>query len=150
VQLVSVKDSARTASLAAFANENIHAVAGIGNPGRFFSLLRNNGFDITPHAFSDHYLYRPVDVEFGDSRPVVMTEKDAVKCTDFVDDRYWYLQVSAKLGSNFERQLLSRLKSLEVCNEYENDFAKNCKSYSGAQSDNLQYNDNCSADRKDA
>ena len=78
------------------------AVAGIGNPKRFFETCRAMGLDITPRPFADHHQFRAEDIDFDDQQ-VLMTEKDAVKCADFADHRHWYLPVSAKLSENFFR-----------------------------------------------
>lgn len=75
----------------------VHGVAGIGDPSRFFDALTALGLTVTPHPFADHHPFRPVDLRFGDDRPVIMTEKDAVKCRDFDDPRLWSLPVRASL-----------------------------------------------------
>ncbi|WP_440995424.1 tetraacyldisaccharide 4'-kinase [Arhodomonas sp. SL1] len=72
---------------------SVHAVAGIGHPGGFFAMLEGLGYKVLPHPFPDHHRFRPVDLEFDDDRPVVMTEKDAVKCRHLI--RGWYLPVTA-------------------------------------------------------
>lgn len=71
----------------------IHAVAGIGVPERFFGALRDLGYEIIPHAFSDHHRFHRRDLAFADTRPIVMTAKDAVKCEAFDDGRFWYMPV---------------------------------------------------------
>jgi tetraacyldisaccharide 4'-kinase len=75
----------------------VHAVAGIGNPGRFFSLLRELGCRPLEHAFADHHAFTADDLAFADPLPIVMTEKDAVKCRAFATARMQYLQVSVVL-----------------------------------------------------
>ncbi len=79
----------------------IHAVAGIGNPARFFTSLQQLGFVIMPHAFADHHAYQADDLDFGDALPVVMTTKDAVKCQRFAQTHWWALEVEAVLPANF-------------------------------------------------
>ena len=66
--------------LADFRGQRVHAVAGIGNPARFFALLRAHGLEICEHAFPDHHALAAAELAFGDEVPVLMTEKDAVKC----------------------------------------------------------------------
>ncbi len=66
-----------------FAGQRVHAVAGIGDPKRFFLQLARFGIKVVPHPFPDHHAFRAEDLDFGDSDPVVMTEKDAVKCKRF-------------------------------------------------------------------
>ncbi len=88
----------------------LHAVAGIGNPRRFFDELRNAGLDIEEHEFPDHYPYVSTDVEFADQCPVLMTEKDAVKCVRFAHDRLWCVPASVELGKAFGQRLLMLLE----------------------------------------
>ena len=75
----------------------VHAVAGIGDPARFFDLLRSLGFDPLCHVFPDHHRYTRADLLFPDAVAVLMTEKDAVKCTAFADSRWWYLPIRARI-----------------------------------------------------
>ena len=81
--------------LAAFAGQPVHAVAGIGNPGRFFSMLQDCGISVIPHPLADHAPLAAADVDFGDGVPVLMTEKDAVKCAGFDPARLWTVPVDA-------------------------------------------------------
>lgn len=78
-------------------NTQVHAVAGIGNPERFFQTLRELKLDPLPHPFPDHFAYQPADLQFGDLRPVVMTSKDAVKCADFSPQAAYVLTVALTL-----------------------------------------------------
>ncbi len=87
----------------------VHAVAGIGNPERFFHHLRRHGLAIIPHPFPDHHPFRPLDLAFGDQRPVLMTEKDAVKCRAFAGPHHWYVPVDAVLSRAFDAALAVRL-----------------------------------------
>ncbi|WP_369854404.1 tetraacyldisaccharide 4'-kinase [Candidatus Thalassolituus haligoni] len=73
----------------------VHAVAGIGSPERFFGTLRQLGMTPIEHPFADHHPFTPEDLMFGDDKPVVMTEKDWVKCRSFVNKNCWYLPVDA-------------------------------------------------------
>jgi tetraacyldisaccharide 4'-kinase len=75
----------------------VHAVAGIGNPARFFAQLATLGCRPREHVFADHHPYAAADLAFEGQLPIVMTEKDAVKCRAFAADRMYYLQVSACL-----------------------------------------------------
>jgi len=101
-----IDDGAPERPLESFRGERVHAVAGIGNPSRFFRDLHQQGIDIVEHAFADHHPFTERDLEFGDSLPVLMTEKDAVKCRDFASARLWYVPISAQLGEAQERELL--------------------------------------------
>jgi len=79
----------------------VHAVAGIGNPDRFFSSLQQAGLQLQTHAFPDHYAFQPADIRFGDGRAVLMTEKDAVKCRHFATANDWYVPVEAQMNRAF-------------------------------------------------
>ncbi|MGE7957802.1 tetraacyldisaccharide 4'-kinase [Pseudomonas sp. NPDC089530] len=73
----------------------LHAVAGIGNPQRFFTTLETLHWRPVPHAFADHAEYSAQALSFTPSLPLVMTEKDAVKCRAFAACDWWYLAVDA-------------------------------------------------------
>lgn len=88
----------------------IHAVAGIGNPQRFFQTLHSLGIDAETHAFADHHLYRPEDLDFPGADWVLMTEKDAVKCASFDNANLAYLRVDAVLDPAFFRRLTDQLR----------------------------------------
>lgn len=90
----------------------VHAVAGIGNPQRFFSQLEEAGFQVIPHAFPDHHDYALRDLEFGDDLPVVMTEKDAVKCMAIAQSHWWYVPVIAVLPRDFYASLLQKIEKV--------------------------------------
>ncbi len=94
--------------------QKVHAVAGIGNPARFFSSLCDCGFDIISHIFDDHHNYSLEDISFNDEYEVVMTEKDAVKCSDFARSIDWYLRVEAQINDAFFISFLERLKTFSV------------------------------------
>jgi tetraacyldisaccharide 4'-kinase len=121
-QLVSLSRPQQKISLADFANRTVHAVAGIGHPERFFTMLNQAGLHVIQHVFPDHYLYQSCDIHFADSFPIIMTEKDAVKCRSFADERCWYLNIIAKINVKLEQALLSRLIFLEAHHEYEKNF----------------------------
>lgn len=86
----------------------VHAVAGIGNPKRFFNLLNILGLSIKPHVFPDHHAFQPADLGFSDGLPVLMTEKDAVKCAPFAEPHWWFLPVKARLPEGLLDQMLDR------------------------------------------
>jgi tetraacyldisaccharide 4'-kinase len=75
--------------LSAFTGTRVHAIAGIGNPGAFFEALRQAGIDVDAHAFADHTTFTAQDVSFADAAPILMTQKDAVKCMEFATERHW-------------------------------------------------------------
>jgi tetraacyldisaccharide 4'-kinase len=94
------------------AERRIHAVAGIGNPMRFFQALRSKGFDVIEHAFADHHTFSAADFYFADHYPVIMTEKDAVKCALFNVENCWMLPVNGEIDSAFYDELTILLERL--------------------------------------
>lgn len=92
--------------LAAFAGRTVHAVAGIGHPERFFRLLRAGGIEVIEHPRDDHARLTGADIEFGDDRPVLMTEKDAVKCAGIAGGRQWYVPVAAEIDDDDANALM--------------------------------------------
>lgn len=97
-------------SLQEFSATGCHALAGIGNPDRFFKLLESAGLNCKTHSFQDHYKFRHSDISFPGSAPVLMTEKDAVKCMAFAGDQHWYIPVKAVPEAGFSEHLLSLLR----------------------------------------
>lgn len=95
----------------------VNAVAGIGNPERFFNLLEHHGYIVAARAFADHHHYRQEDFIFSNVSPVLMTEKDAVKCGMLSLKNAWFLPVEAQLPEKFWQQLLIVLKINNVNNE---------------------------------
>jgi tetraacyldisaccharide 4'-kinase len=96
-------------ALHGFSGQRLHAVAGIGNPARFFGELRAHGIEVIEHAFADHHRFVPAELAFADGLPVLMTEKDAVKCLAFADPRLWYVPVAAQFGVREAHELLARV-----------------------------------------
>ena len=93
-------------------SQKLQALAGIGNPQRFFNTCRDLGFVFDEHVFSDHHRFVENDINFGESS-VLMTEKDAVKCQKFSSTKHWYLPVDAKLSTDFDDRLITLLKECE-------------------------------------
>ena len=93
-----------------------HAVAGIGNPERFFVLLGNLGFKVQTHVFGDHHNYQQSDLVFaaGSQTLLLMTEKDAVKCQRFAGDNWWYLQVKAVLPEQFVADIIRQIERIQT------------------------------------
>jgi tetraacyldisaccharide 4'-kinase len=91
----SVRDPQRSEDGARFHGEGVHAVAGIGHPRRFFAMLRAQGLAPVEHAFPDHHVFTKKDLDFPGARAILMTQKDAVKCASFADERFWYLPIRA-------------------------------------------------------
>jgi tetraacyldisaccharide 4'-kinase len=95
--------------LESFRGEPVHAVAGIGHPARFFRELHGHGLTVIEHPFPDHHPFTAADLSFADALPVLMTEKDAVKCRSFASSRLWYLPVAAMFSEADTRQLMTRV-----------------------------------------
>jgi tetraacyldisaccharide 4'-kinase len=109
--LLRALDSGQSWRLAQFAGCQANAVAGIGNPGRFFDLLRQARIKVVEHAFPDHHAYTEADFEGMDSSlPILMTEKDAVKCKSLGLSNAWFLSVDAILPSEWEQALVQRTR----------------------------------------
>jgi tetraacyldisaccharide 4'-kinase len=107
--LVRLTDARELRPAKSFAGQKVHAVAGIGDPNRFFLHLAKLGPKVAPHPFPDHHPFAAADLEFGDDAPVVMTEKDAVKCKRFAKTQHWVLPVRAALDPAFGDWLLKKL-----------------------------------------
>ena len=105
----SLLDPARKAVPADFNKPRIHAVAGIGHPQRFFQHLDALGIPCTPHPFPDHHPYSAADLDFADCDAILLTEKDAVKCTAFADARYWVLRVDAQIDPALIAYILRKI-----------------------------------------
>ncbi|MDH5423809.1 MAG: tetraacyldisaccharide 4'-kinase [Gammaproteobacteria bacterium] len=90
-----------TEKLSAFTRTTVHAVAGIGNPDRFFNMLKDHGIKVIEHPFADHYQFSESDLNFADDLPVLMTEKDSVKCKSLVNNNLWYVTIDIKLTEQF-------------------------------------------------
>lgn len=90
----------------------LHAVAGIGNPQRFFNTLEGLHWRPAPHPFADHAQFTSQALTFSPALPLVMTEKDAVKCASFAAPDWWYLTVEAVPSPAFINWFDSQLTRL--------------------------------------
>ncbi|MEO5627120.1 MAG: tetraacyldisaccharide 4'-kinase [Dokdonella sp.] len=106
---VPVTRCASVRPLESFAGERVHAVAAIGNPERFFDGLRAHGIEVIAHAFPDHHAFVASELVFDDELPLLMTEKDAVKCTVFAKPNFWCVPVRAELPDAFFDAIAERL-----------------------------------------
>ncbi|MCG6984414.1 MAG: tetraacyldisaccharide 4'-kinase [Thiocapsa sp.] len=109
---VNLRDRSRMRPIADFAGEHVLAVAAIGNPERFFAMLRGLGIAIRPRAYPDHYPFSASDLAEWPAGPVLMTEKDAVKCARVAGEDHWYIPVEANLEAAFVDQFFARLEAL--------------------------------------
>jgi tetraacyldisaccharide 4'-kinase len=88
-----------TRPIAAFKGTRVHAVAGIGHPQQFFAALQQLGIEVAPHPLPDHARLTAADIRFPDDLPVLMTEKDAVKCARLADHRHWAVRMDVMVSA---------------------------------------------------
>ncbi len=105
----NLHDGQQPVTAAYFQGQQVYAIAGIGNPPRFFAQLQRLGLDCSTRAFPDHHVYTAQDLQFAGDHPVVMTEKDAVKCTAFATTRHWALVVNAVPDESLGATIIARL-----------------------------------------
>ena len=106
--LYRLRGSARK-SLEEFRGVRVHAVAAIGHPARFFRLLEEAGVRVRPHPFPDHAVLDGADLCFEDADPVLVTEKDAVKCQRFAHDDLWCVPIELSFESAAGARLIARV-----------------------------------------
>ena len=108
--LLRSMDSRQSWRLSQFKGCRVNGVAGIGNPRRFFSTLEQAGITVLEHVYPDHYAFSRSDFEHMDSTlPILMTEKDFVKCKSLGLENAWYLSVDAALPPEWERDLVRQV-----------------------------------------
>ncbi|NIP71664.1 MAG: tetraacyldisaccharide 4'-kinase [Gammaproteobacteria bacterium] len=107
---IHLRDPARRRGLEEFRAHPVHAVAGIGNPQRFFGHLRRFELRVIEHPYPDHHWFQPRDISFDDDGEVLMTEKDAVKCARHAGPRHWSVPVSAEIDERLGQRLLGLLR----------------------------------------
>lgn len=95
-------------------DQSVVAIAGIGNPQRFFDTLKRQGISLSETiAFEDHQAFKAEELmALSSGKTLIMTEKDAIKCRDFAQPNWWYLPVDAELTDEFDRRLLARLRGV--------------------------------------
>jgi tetraacyldisaccharide 4'-kinase len=104
-------DVQKESSAQAFAQQKILAVAGIGNPQRFFDQLCDLGLKFESRAYADHYIFQAKDFEHTNADVILMTEKDAVKCRAFAQPNFWVLPVNAVVNDGLMSVVLNKLNS---------------------------------------
>ncbi|RMH12819.1 MAG: tetraacyldisaccharide 4'-kinase [Gammaproteobacteria bacterium] len=109
--LVNLADSRRE-SISNWRGRKVHALAGIGHPERFFRQLEQSGLEVIRHPYPDHFGFREEHILFDDPLPVVMTEKDAVKCEKFASKRHWVLPVEANVEHRCIQAISHRLEAV--------------------------------------
>lgn len=108
----SVPDATTTSTAGDFQGRDIAAIAGIGNPGRFFAQLRKMGLKCKEMAFPDHHAYQAQDLQSIEADVILMTEKDAVKCAAFAQENWWYLPVAPKVDEALASFISNKLRNL--------------------------------------
>ena len=102
-------ENRRTVPIEYFQGKTVHAVAGIGNPAKFFDALRAKGLNPIPHAFADHYAFCKQDFSWQKGDPILMTEKDAVKCQKLGLSNAWIIPLEISLAGGFTGALLRKI-----------------------------------------
>jgi tetraacyldisaccharide 4'-kinase len=97
--------------LSGFAGARVHAIAGIGHPARFFEALRTAGIEVDGHDFPDHHGFTAAQLK-ALPRPLLMTEKDAVKCRELALEDAWSVGVEAQLQAGFFAALDAKLETV--------------------------------------
>ena len=108
--LVQLTNPGNNISIEKFKNQEIHLVSGIANPDRFHAFFKDHHINVTKHIFPDHYNYRVEDINFDDDKPIVMTEKDAIKCAKFARDNMWYLPVKVRFDDVFHHRIKTLIR----------------------------------------
>lgn len=106
----NLMDSTKRCGPQAFANQQVLAIAGIGNPERFFQQLQHMGLFFQSKAYPDHHAFQQQDFESVTADIVLMTEKDAVKCQAFAQSSFWALPVNAAIKSDLMAIILNKLR----------------------------------------
>jgi tetraacyldisaccharide 4'-kinase len=95
----------------------LQAVSALGNPQRFYALLERLPYQLERFTFPDHHNFTAADFKqqgIDEHQPVVMTEKDAVKCRQFAKNNFWYLSVEVNLESQFVERLIEDIRQLSI------------------------------------
>ena len=109
---INLADKSITKNIADFNTQAVHAIAGIANPDRFFNQLKQQGLTLFCHPFCDHHRYQRRDLIFDDTHPILMTEKDAVKCQSFASKNMWYIPISITISGDLGSLLINKLKKI--------------------------------------
>ncbi|PKO94600.1 MAG: tetraacyldisaccharide 4'-kinase [Betaproteobacteria bacterium HGW-Betaproteobacteria-10] len=108
-------DSVGQSAVAAdFKGRKLYALAGIGDPARFFRTLQGLGLAFVPRPFPDHHVYTSADLAFAKDGILLMTEKDAVKCAGLTAGETWVLPVEAALSPALIDLILEKLRGRQV------------------------------------
>jgi tetraacyldisaccharide 4'-kinase len=105
----NLRNPENTRPAAAFSTLKCHAAAGIGDPARFFRHLTTLGLHCVTHPFPDHHIFEPAELDFAECDALLLTEKDAVKCNAFADEKYWALRVDARVDPALIDDLMRKI-----------------------------------------
>ncbi len=108
-QLVNLTDKS-TQVLTDLSGSKVHVVTAIGNPQRFLSLLEVADIEFDTRIFPDHHMFKAADLIFNDHQPILMTEKDAVKCYHLANPSMWALVVNAQIDNSFKTRFRQHLE----------------------------------------
>lgn len=104
-----LESGCESVDVAAFSGKKVNAVAAIGNPERFFKVLEEKGIIVNRFAFEDHHAYTLEDFDFSEDLPLIMTEKDAVKCRGLGLENAWYMPVEAVLDKALAELIIEKI-----------------------------------------
>jgi len=107
--LYNLQNPEKRDELSVLKGKTVHAIAGIGYPDNFFNLLKDAGVEVIAHPFPDHHVYHIDELNFGDDKILLMTEKDAVKCAPFAKPEHWVLTIEMVPEKKAEERLVARL-----------------------------------------
>lgn len=110
--VVSLDSDTMNKPLENFKDFTVHAVAGVGYPTRFFRMLQQAGMHVIEHSFPDHHVYQEADLEFNSNDPILMTEKDAVKCKKFIGKNIWYVPISLSPNLALEERISTLIEGI--------------------------------------
>lgn len=108
-EFYNLADPVKRANPQDFVGQTLHAIAGIGNPLRFFDHLRSLGLVVSEHPLPDHHVFKPADLDFPGQ--MLMTEKDGVKCAKFARENFWVLVVDAKVGEDLAKLVAEKVRN---------------------------------------
>jgi tetraacyldisaccharide 4'-kinase len=109
-EIVTLNDEHKKLDPLLSGDKKMMAIAGIGNPERFFNALRSLRLFFTTKIFSDHHAYKKSDFDFLNVDIILMTEKDAIKCTAFADDRFYVVKGHAQLDPVFLQKVIAMIQ----------------------------------------
>ena len=110
----SVARPERVADPSSWGAGEVHAVAGIGHPQRFFDAVRAQGLAPVCHPFGDHHAFVPADLAFFGASAILMTEKDAVKCAAFAGANCWFLAIRTHIDEALVTLIEGKLRGSQA------------------------------------